>query len=68
MVKADGVCHDVLDGESVAHLQKVLKVVISILMWLPTQWIGLHLVDQCRLELKGHIAQVQVRTRSDKVS
>jgi len=67
-MKADGVRRDVLDGESVAHHQKVLKMVIGILMWLLTEWMGLHHVGQCRLHLKGRIAQVQVRARSDKVS
>ena len=43
--KADGVRCDVLDGKSVAHLQKVLKVDIGILIWPPTEWIGLHHVD-----------------------
>jgi len=42
MGKGEGGCvrRDVLDGETVAHLQKVLNVVIGILMWLPTEWIG----------------------------
>ena len=50
--KTDGVYCDSLDGNGATHLHEVLEMCIHVLMGLPTEWVGLHHIDQCRLELK----------------
>ena len=61
--KTDGVKRHPFDGEGATHLHEVLQVGIGILMGLPTKQVGLHHVDNRRLELKGSIPQVDLGSR-----
>jgi hypothetical protein len=53
------------DSECAADIQEVLKMSISILQGLATEWALLHLVDESRFKFEAAISDVHLQTSPD---
>jgi hypothetical protein len=64
-VKTYHILSHYLDSECAANLQEVMKMSISVLRGLATEWALLHHVDESRFKFEAAISNVRLQTSPD---